>query len=121
MPRRPDFLGKVQLVANDETEDRMQFVQSDDGIWEVQVYDDAVIERVTTRYTTLQKMFTLYGFEQIGRRSWHHPRFTPHSNWKSIKRKRPATQGAVGSEPQGKPQKRRKLSAHKTENVQRKI
>jgi hypothetical protein len=104
MPREPGFLSKVQLVANDEADDRMQFVQTDNG-WEVRVYDDAVIGRVTTMYTTLQKMSALYYFAQNGKSSWCHQSVSPYSNWNVIKRRNPKKEAAAaGREPQGTPQ-----------------
>eukprot|EP00953_Heterococcus_sp_UTEX-ZZ885_P008886 5273-Heterococcus_DN1.PRE.1 len=105
MPREPAFLPKVQLIANDEADDRMQFVQTDNG-WELRVYDDAVIRRVTTMSPTLQKLVALYYIAHVGKRSWCHPSFSPHSNWKVIKSRNPKKEAAAaGREPhEGKPQ-----------------
>jgi hypothetical protein len=89
--------------------------------WKVKVFDANVISKLSTNFAGLQKQFSNYGFKQSAAygkgfpRSWHHPKFSPTSDWTVIKSKAmPAhKRKPAAAHREGEAQKKRKTSTDK--------
>jgi hypothetical protein len=127
------FLKKVQDAANDSGEQLVQFILGSEalceGVWEVKVFDEKSISRLSlsTNLLGLQKQFTNYGFKLCHSnkkefpRSWHHPEFSPTSDWTAIKSKvKPQNKRKRTAGRESEVQKKRMTSADAKSNMQKK-